>query len=159
MKKIFPIFFAVLALCSCSKNDFKVWKSVNAELITRVQTDSADVYKTSPSGVLYRKLAPTYHTGYKPKPTSYVCVNYKGWLVDGTEFDSGSKEWLYVGNLVSGWQEILCMMQDGDRWRIYIPYSLGYGSDGTTDDDGNFIIPPYSTLIFDLEIVGDGVIN
>lgn len=61
--------------------------------------------------------------------------------------------WFYVGGLVQGWQEALCMMNDGERWRIYIPYDLGYGSAGSTGADGNFLIPPYSTLIFDLELV------
>lgn len=142
-----------MALCGCSKNDFKVWKDLNAAKIESIKADSADYYRTSPSGVLYRVVDSVYHTGYTPKPESYVRVTYTGWLIDGTKFESDEKVWLLVGNLVQGWQEALCMMTDGEKWRIYIPYGLGYGSEGTAGSDGNFVIPPYSTLIFDLELV------
>lgn len=151
-RKPLVILFVLLAFCSCSKNDFKVWKNLNADVIATVQNDSAD-YRTSPSGVLYKEVYPVYHTGYTPKPESYVRVNYTGWLVDGTQFDSGKDAEFLVGNLVQGWQEILCMMIDGQKWRIYIPYNLAYGDAGSVGSDGNFRIPPYSTLIFDLELV------
>jgi len=155
-RKSFVILFALLALCSCSKNDFKVWKNLNTEKIERIKADSADYYKVSPSGVLYRVVYPVYHIGGPvPKPASSVRVKYTGWLIDGTKFESSNDTtvWFYVGGLVQGWQEALCMMNDGERWRIYIPYDLGYGSAGSTGADGNFLIPPYSTLIFDLELV------
>ncbi len=155
LRKPFVILCALLALCSCSKNDFKVWRGLNTDKIESIKADSADYYKVSPSGVLYRVVYPVYHTGYTPKPTSSVRVKYTGWLIDGTQFESSGDTavWCYVGGLVQGWQESLCMMTDGERWRIYIPYGLGYGSDGSADSDGNFVIPPYSTLIFDLELV------
>ncbi len=158
-QKSFVILFVLLAFCSCSKNDFKVWRDLNTSTIERIKADSADYYEVSPSGVLYRVIYPVYHTGSKPKPASSVRVSYTGWLIDGTKFESQDTTILYVGNLVQGWQEALCMMQDGERWRIYIPYNLGYGSEGQTGADGNFIIPPYSTLIFDIEIAGGGVFN
>lgn len=133
---------------------------MNTDKIERIKADSADYYKVSPSGVLYRVVYPVYHIGGPvPKPASSVCVNYTGWLIDGTKIESSKNDTLYVGGLVKGWQEALCMMKDGERWRIYIPYNLGYGSEGKTGADGNFIIPPYSTLIFDIEIVGGGVFN
>lgn len=152
-RKTFVILFALLALCGCSKNDFKVWKDLNTAKIESIKADSADYYRTLQSGTLYRVVDSVYHTGYTPKLESYVCVTYTGWLIDGTKFESGEKEWLLVGKLVKGWQEALCVMTDGERGRIYVPYGLGYGSDGKAGSNGNFVIPPYSTLIFDLELV------
>lgn len=151
-RKTFVILFALLALCGCSKNDFKVWKDLNTAKIESIKADSADYYRTS-HGVLYKVVYPVYHTGYKPKRESHVRVNYTGWLIDGTKFESHENDTLVVGGLIQGWQDALCRMTAGEKWRIYVPYGLGYGSDGKAGSNGNFVIPPYSTLIFDLELI------
>ena len=74
-------------------------------------------------------------------------------LVDGTVFEVQDSAWLQVSDLITGWQEALCMMTDGEKWRLYVPYDLGYGTDGLKLANGNFAIPPYSTLVFDLELL------
>jgi len=89
--------------------------------------------------------------GQKPEPSDNVKVHYKGSLIDGTVFDSSydrkTPAIFNVSQLIKGFSEALLLMPVGSKWRIYIPYELGYG----TREIG--MIPPYSTLIFDLELL------
>ena len=102
------------------------------------------------NGVMYRKLEEGRGT-VCPKPSGIVYVNYTGRLIDGTVFDSTEGQQLpalfVVRDLIMGWQIALTRMHEGDRWEVYIPAKWGYGS---MKLDG---IPPYSTLIFDMELV------
>ena len=114
---------------------------------------------TTESGLQYKIL--TKGTGEIPADTSYVQVNYKGTLIDGTEFDSSykrkdkdgkSQPATFRANQVNkGWTEALTMMPVGSKWELYIPYDLAYGSRATGAD-----IKPFSTLIFEVELVGIG---
>ena len=113
---------------------------------------------TTESGLQYKIL--TKGTGEIPADTSYVQVNYKGTLIDGTEFDSSykrkdkdgkSQPATFRANQVKGWTEALTMMPVGSKWELYIPYDLAYGSRATGAD-----IKPFSTLIFEVELVGIG---
>ena len=114
---------------------------------------------TTESGLQYKIL--TKGTGEIPADTSYVQVNYKGTLIDGTEFDSSytrkdkdgkSQPATFRANqVIKGWTEALTMMPVGSKWELYIPYDLAYGSRATGAD-----IKPFSTLIFEVELVGIG---
>lgn len=103
-----------------------------------------------PCGVQYKVLL----KGRGPVPTlrSTVKVHYRGTLIDGTEFDNSFKrkrpEVFRVNEVIEGWQKALTAMPTGSRWMIYIPYELGYG----TRACGN--IKAYSTLIFEVELIG-----
>lgn len=104
-----------------------------------------------PSGLQYKII--TEGTGDKPKASDRVKVNYEGRLIDGTVFDAsakhGDKPAIFgVSRVIKGWTEALEMMPVGSKWQIYVPYDLAYGKQG----NGN--IKPYSTLIFDVELVG-----
>lgn len=105
---------------------------------------------TTPSGLQYKII--TKGTGAVPGNTDKVKVNYRGTLVDGTEFDSSYKRnepaTFRVNQVVKGWTEALTMMPVGSKWELYIPYELGYG---TRDTGGQ--IKPFSTLIFEVELV------
>ncbi|MBP5338376.1 MAG: FKBP-type peptidyl-prolyl cis-trans isomerase [Prevotella sp.] len=105
---------------------------------------------TLPSGVQYKILKEG--KGAIPADTSTVEVNYEGKLIDGTVFDSslerGKPASFGVGQVIAGWQEVLKMMPVGSEWEIYIPQDKAYGSRET----GN--IPPFSTLIFKVELLG-----
>lgn len=98
----------------------------------------------------------TAGTGPKPGPNDIVTVNYRGRLVDGTEFDSSERHGgpadLALNNpqnkLIPGWVEALQMMPVGSKWTIYIPSSLGYGEKGSQP-----VIGPNAMLTFDLELV------
>lgn len=105
---------------------------------------------TTSSGLQY-KIVET-GTGKKPAVVDRVTVHYTGKLVDGTVFDSsvqrGQPATFRVNQVIPGWTEALQMMQEGDRWVLYIPYSLGYGERGSPPQ-----IPPFATLIFEVELL------
>lgn len=105
---------------------------------------------TLPSGLQYEVIEAG--TGNKPKATDRVRVHYEGTLVDGTLFDSsirrGEPAEFGVTQVIMGWQEALQLMNEGAKWRLYIPSELGYGEHGAGE-----MIPPHSTLIFDVELI------
>ena len=91
--------------------------------------------------------------GEVPQMTDKVQVNYEGRLVDGTVFDASAKHGdkpaeFRADQVIRGWTEALTMMPVGSKWQLYIPQELAYGERNM----GN--IKPYSTLIFDVELVG-----
>lgn len=106
---------------------------------------------TLPSGVQYKVLKSG--TGKTPKLTDTVLANYRGTLIDGTEFDSSAKGGkpvpFGVSEVIKGWTEVLQLMKVGDKWQVFIPPDMAYGPRqmGPT-------IAPNSTLIFDMELVG-----
>lgn len=106
---------------------------------------------TTPSGLQYKII--TKGNGAIPADSSKVKVNYKGTLIDGTEFDSSYKRnepaTFRANQVVKGWTEALTMMPVGSKWELYIPYDLAYG---TRETGGQ--IKPYSTLIFEVELLG-----
>lgn len=94
----------------------------------------------------------TQGTGEIPKSNDTVTVNYRGTLINGTEFDSSAKHGgrparFVVNHVIRGWTEALEMMPEGSKWQLFIPSSLAYG------DRASATIPPGSTLIFDVELV------
>ena len=103
-----------------------------------------------PSGLQYKVLVKG--DGEVPLENQKVQVNYEGRLIDGTVFDASSKHGdkpaeLTPTQVIKGWTEALTMMPVGSKWQLYIPYYLAYGD----RDQGQ--IKPYSTLIFDVELV------
>ena len=105
--------------------------------------------KTTPSGLQYKVI--TEGKGEIPADTCKVKVNYKGTLIDGTEFDSSYKRkepaTFRANQVIKGWTEALTMMPVGSKWELYIPQELAYGS----RESGQ--IKPFSTLIFEVEMV------
>ena len=105
---------------------------------------------TLPSGLQYEVVHEG--TGAKPKASDTVEVHYHGTLIDGTVFDSsverGEPATFRVNGVIKGWTEALQLMPVGSKWTLYIPYDLAYG----TQDMGD--IKPYSTLIFEVELLG-----
>lgn len=106
--------------------------------------------KTLPSGLQYKVL--TEGSGKIPKLEDRVSVNYKGALIDGTEFDSsykrGQPATFPVKGIIKGWTEALQLMKEGSKWELFVPPDLGYGERGA-----GRTIPPNSTLIFEVELL------
>jgi len=106
---------------------------------------------TLPSGLQYKII--TEGNGPKPTANDVVICNYKGTLIDGTEFDSSYKRGkpasIPVGRVIKGWTEALQMMPVGSKWQLYIPPTLGYGEAGTNGGP----IGPNATLIFEVELM------
>ena len=106
---------------------------------------------TTASGLQYKVLVKG--EGEVPQKTDKVLVNYEGRLVDGTVFDASAKHGdkpaeFRADQVIKGWTEALTMMPVGSKWQLYIPQELAYGERNA----GN--IKPYSTLIFDVELIG-----
>ena len=104
---------------------------------------------TTESGLQYKVIKAG--KGEIPSKTSTVKVNYKGTLIDGTEFDSSYKRnapaSFRADQVIAGWTEALTMMPVGSKWELYIPQELAYG----VRDAGK--IKPFSTLIFEVELL------
>src|SRR5437762_10533819 len=105
---------------------------------------------TLPSGLQYKVLKEG--TGPKPSATDSVACNYRGTLINGTEFDSsykrGQPATFAVNGVIKGWTEALQLMQVGSKWQLFIPADLAYGERGAGADIG-----PNSTLIFEVELL------
>lgn len=105
---------------------------------------------TLPSGLEYKIVKAG--TGPKPKATDTVVVNYRGTLIDGTEFDSSEKHGepatLGVNQVIKGWTEALQLMPVGSKWQLVLPPDLAYGTNGAGG-----VIGPNSTLVFDIELL------
>lgn len=130
-------------------------KKVNAENIEKGKAfleanKQKEHIVTLPSGLQYEVLQEGH--GRSPKATDQVRCHYEGTLIDGTMFDSSIKRGqpavFGVNQVIPGWVEALQLMNEGAKWRLYIPSELGYGAHGAGE-----MIPPHSTLIFDVELI------
>src|SRR5436190_4819556 len=106
--------------------------------------------KTTASGLQYKMIKEG--AGAQPKVTDTVQVNYRGTLINGTEFDSsykrGEPATFPVNGVIKGWTEALQLMKAGSKYQLFIPSNLGYGPGGTGGDIG-----PNATLIFEVELL------
>jgi len=105
---------------------------------------------TLPSGLQYKVIKEG--TGKQPSADSTVETNYRGTLIDGTEFDSsykrGQTATFPVNGVIQGWTEALQLMKEGAKWQLFVPADLAYGERGA----GN-AIGPNATLIFEVELI------
>lgn len=105
---------------------------------------------TLPSGLQYKVLKEG--NGRRPKATDQVKCHYEGMLIDGTLFDSsiqrGEPATFPLNGVIAGWTEGLQLMQEGAKYRFFIPYHLGYGERGAGQS-----IPPFAALVFDVELI------
>ncbi|WP_421558229.1 FKBP-type peptidyl-prolyl cis-trans isomerase [Pseudomonas canadensis] len=99
-------------------------------------------------GILLTEL--TSGTGEKPKASDQVQVKYVGRLPDGTVFDQSTQpQWFRLNSVISGWTIALQQMPVGAKWRLVIPSAQAYGADGAGE-----LIPPYTPLVFEIELLG-----
>lgn len=105
---------------------------------------------TTPSGLQYKVIKEG--NGKKPQATDSVVCHYEGFLIDGTTFDSsiqrGEPATFPLNGVIAGWTEGLQLMQEGAKYRFFIPYNLAYGEAGAAG-----AIPPFATLVFDVELI------
>jgi FKBP-type peptidyl-prolyl cis-trans isomerase FklB len=103
-----------------------------------------------PSGLQYKVVKEG--TGRIPKETDTVVTNYRGTLIDGTEFDSSFKRnqpaTFPVKGVIKGWTEALQLMKEGSTWQLFVPSGLAYGERGAGGTIG-----PNATLIFEVELI------
>ena len=105
---------------------------------------------TTPSGLQYKILVAG--TGPRPRAVDTVVCNYRGTLIDGTEFDSsykrGEPATFPVGRVIRGWSEALQLMPVGSKWQLFVPASLAYGERSPGPE-----IPANSVLVFEIELI------
>ena len=123
-------------------------KQIGAEFLAQNKQKEGEVELAS--GLQYQVL--TAGTGAKPSATDQVQCHYHGTMLDGQVFDSsvqrGEPAVFGVNQVIAGWVEALQLMQEGAKWRLFIPYQLAYGERGAGQS-----IPPFATLIFDVELL------
>jgi len=106
--------------------------------------------QTLPSGLQYRAIQPG--EGNSPGADGSVVVNYRGTLIDGTQFDSsydrGKPSTFQVKKVIKGWREALLLMKEGAKWELYIPPELAYGKRGLRKT-----IPPNNALVYEVELI------
>jgi FKBP-type peptidyl-prolyl cis-trans isomerase FklB len=130
-------------------------EKMNAENIQKGKDFLAENAKrpevtTLASGLQYEVIQEG--NGKKPKATDKVKCHYEGTLIDGTLFDSSIKRGepavFGLNQVIKGWTEALQLMNEGSKWRLYLPSELAYGAQGAGE-----MIPPHSTLIFEVELI------
>lgn len=132
-----------------AKNKKEEYKEQNLQFLEETASQEG-VYKL-PCGVLYKVLEQGAGT-VSPQLSSVVTVHYRGTLINGREFDNSWKrscpEAFRLNQVIEGWQQALQQMHVGDKWIVYIPYTLGYGNRPSGP------IPAFSTLVFEVELLG-----
>ena len=157
---IIPLFS--IAFLSCSDNNdnsYKEWRAENEAYIADIKeqatnsTSVSEVFLDGGPGSIYREIIKSSESenGIFPLYTDQVDVRYKGELINGTVFDDASERIVSfnVNGVVKGFTIALQKMQVGDKWKVYIPWELGYGYAGSGSK-----VPPYSALIFEIELLG-----
>jgi len=126
----------------------KVHKEAGEKYLAENATKDGVV--TLPSGLQYQVLKEG--NGKKPSAKDSVKCHYEGFLIDGTVFDSsvqrGEPAVFGLQQVIAGWTEGLQLMQEGAKYRFFIPYRLAYGEGGAGQS-----IPPFAALIFDVELI------
>ncbi|MBO4661759.1 MAG: FKBP-type peptidyl-prolyl cis-trans isomerase [Bacteroidaceae bacterium] len=125
-------------------------KNIEAGKAYLKENGSREGVVTTASGLQYEVLSEG--TGKSPKATDKVRCHYEGRLTDGTVFDSsyqrGEPADFGLNQVIAGWTEGVQLMKEGAKYRFHIPYLLGYGERGAGAS-----IPPYATLVFDVELI------
>ena len=129
----------------------EIYKNKNIEFLKELSTQEG--INSLPCGIYYKVLE-TGEGKVSPTVRSIVSVHYRGTLIDGKDFENSYKrncpEAFRLCDVIDGWQIALQQMHVGDKWMIYIPSEMGYGSKASGP------IPANSTLIFEVELLGIG---
>ena len=126
----------------------EIYKNKNIEFLKELSIQEG--INSLPCGIYYKVLQ-TGEGKSSPTSRSIVSVHYRGTLIDGKEFDNSYKrncpEAFRLCDVIDGWQIALQQMHAGDKWIIYIPFEMGYGSKASGP------IPAFSTLVFEVELL------
>lgn len=164
MKKSFVFLaLAIIAFSSCVKTNNTCPYSESTTSATQAESDAIAAYLTSAgitdavkhsSGFYYKVVSAGTGTA-TPNLCSQITIYYKGQLTNGNVFDqtTTSPATFSLGQLIVGWQKGIPLIKAGGKIILYIPPSLGYGSQAIRDQLGNTIIPANSILVFTIELV------
>jgi FKBP-type peptidyl-prolyl cis-trans isomerase FklB len=152
IKMIFVLLLGVVVLCSCKENNWLDWKSRNELWLANNAKQEGVI--TTPTGLQYK----CFHEGPEGSSahvyeTKVVKIKYSGQLISGLEFDANDGYIGEVRSFVPGFAEGLKLMKEFSIYEFYIPYELGYGEEGNGAEGSGRFIPPYSTLVFRVELL------
>lgn len=163
MNRILLLLFISSILVSCKKNDNnKCNYSESGKIATAAEISYLSNYLTTNSIIASQHSSGIFYsitnagTRSYPGICSNIAVKYVGSLLNGTVFDSfmqSSGKIFVLGELIPGWQKGLPLIKAGGAITLYIPPSLGYGSDDIKDSNGNVVIPANSYLKFTIDLV------
>jgi FKBP-type peptidyl-prolyl cis-trans isomerase len=150
-KTIIVLLLSVIALSSCKQNNWLDWKTQN-ELWLINNAKNPEV-RTTHTGLQYKCIVPGEPNTPRVDDAKMVTINYSGKLINGYEFDANEKYSDFVNVFVPGFTEGLKLMKEFGTYEFYIPYELGYGITEKGTEGTKSHIPPYSTLIFRVELL------
>ena len=148
--KIVSLLLVTLLASSCKQNNWLDWKTQNEMWL--MQNAQQEGVQTSPTGLQYKCIFAGHDSSARPDNAKMVTIKYSGKLINGYEFDANDEYTGYVNSFVDGFAEGLKKMREFGVYELYIPYYLGYGEKGTGTEGTSSHIPPYSTLIFHIEL-------
>ena len=149
-KTIIVLLLSVIALSSCKQNNWLDWKTQN-ELWLINNAKDPEVHTTH-TGLQYKCIVPGEPNTPRVDDAKMVTIKYSGKLINGYEFDANERS-DYVNVFVPGFTEGLKLMKEFGIYEFYIPYDLGYGITEKGTEGTKSHIPPYSTLIFRVELL------
>ena len=151
-KTIIVLLLSLVALSGCKQNNWLDWKTQNE--IWLVENAKKEGVKTTTSGLQYKCIVPGIgHSSGNVDDAKIVTINYTGKLINGCVFDASNNYSEYVSAFVPGFIEGLKQMKEFGIYEFYIPYDLAYGQEGAGTEGTSKHIPPYSTLIFRVELL------
>mgnify|MGYP003418900318 FL=1 len=150
-KTIIVLLLGLVALSGCKQNDWLDWKTQN-ELWLINNAKDPEVHTTH-TGLQYKCIVPGEPNTPRVDDAKMVTINYSGKLINGHECDANEKYSDYVNVFVPGFTEGLKLMKEFGTYEFYIPYDLGYGITEKGTEGTKSHIPPYSTLIFRVELL------
>ena len=150
-KTIIVLLLSVIALSSCKQNNWLDWKTQN-ELWLINNAKDPEVHTTH-TGLQYKCIVPGEPNTPRVDDAKVVTIKYSGKLINGYEFDANDNYRESVDLFVPGFTEGLKLMKEFGIYEFYIPYDLGYGITEKGTEGTKSHIPPYSTLIFRVELL------
>ena len=150
-KTIIVLLLSLVALSGCKQNNWLDWKTQNE--LWLINNAKAPEVHTTHTGLQYKCIVPGEPKTPRVDDAKMVTINYSGKLINGHEFDANEKYSDYVNVFVPGFTEGLKLMKEFGIYEFYIPYELGYGITEKGTEGTKSHIPPYSTLIFRVELL------
>ena len=141
----------VVGLAGCKENNWLDWKAQNE--LWLLENAKKEGVQTPHTGLQYTCIVPGEENTPRVDDGKIVTIKYSGKLITGYEFDASESYEDFVYAFVPGFTEGLKLMKEFGTYEFYIPYELGYGVKGAGTEGTSSHIPPYSTLIFRVELL------
>jgi len=142
------ILMLIIGISSCKEDVYTDWKIKNQQWLENNKTQTDVITSPSGSGLQYKVIYQGWAYNRKPNANSVVKVTFKGTLIDGSTFESGTEAILDLAIRNKGWKEGIPKMNGGGKYIFYVPSSLGNDTISS-----NTMIPPHSTLIYEVNLI------